>query len=352
MHAAIRGDTGLEFKDIPRPEPGPGEVLVRVRAAALNRADLGMLAGHRHGSAGGPGTVLGLEWAGEVTAVGSGVTQLQPGQRVMGSGKGAFAEYAVSDFGRVLPLPREGMSWAEAATLPVALQTMHDALITNGRLRAGETVLIQGASSGVGLMGLQIARLMGAAMVIGSSTHAGRRAQLADFGAHVAIDSSDPAWPEQVRAATGGRGVDLIVDQLAGSTTNASMAAAALCGRIVNVGRLAGMKAEFDFDLHALKRISYIGVTFRTRSLEEVREISRRIHEDQSLAAVEGGLPAVRDIFRLTGQDELYQSTLDWPEPGAAPVEIGPALLEILERADGGRKTRELADRIREFLDR
>ena len=307
MRAAIRAEVGLEFAEMAPPEPAAGEVLVRVHAAALNRADLGMLAGHKHGSAGGPGTVLGLEWAGVVASVGEGVKAFEAGQRVMGSGKGAFAEYAVSDQGRVLPLPREDMSFNEAATLPVALQTMHDALLTNGRLQAGESVLIQGASSGVGLMALQIARLKGAALVIGSSTNAARRAQLAQFGAHLAVDSRDSQWPEHVRAATGGKGVDLIIDQLAGTTLNASLDAAALRGRIVNVGRLAGMKGEFNFDLHALKRIEYIGVTFRTRTLEEVRQIVQRMQADlwPVLQAGELALP-IAASFRFDQLGEAF----------------------------------------------
>jgi NADPH2:quinone reductase len=171
------------------------------------------------------------------------------------------------------------MSYVQAATLPVALQTMHDAVVTNGRLKAGESVLIQGASSGVGLMGLQIAKAMGAKLVIGSSTNAARRARLKEFGADLAIDTKDPAWPDHVLEATGGKGVDLIVDQVSASA-NQNMKAAAVKGRIVNVGRLGGAKGEFDFDRHALKRIQYIGVTFRTRSLEEVREITRRMRAD------------------------------------------------------------------------
>jgi len=280
MKAAIRGDDGLAFVDRPRPEPGPDDVLVRVRACALNRADLGMLAGRMHGSHGGSGTVLGLEWAGEVAACGANVAHVKPGDRVMGSGAGAFAEYAVADRGRVTPLPQAAMSFEQATTLPIALQTMHDAIVTNGGLQAGESVLIQGASSGVGLMGLQIAKLMGAAVVIGTSTTAERRARLHEFGADLALDSRDADWPAQARAATGERGVDLIVDQLAGSAANQNLAAAALRGRIVNVGRLAGMRAEFDFDLHALKRIHYIGVTFRTRTVEEVRRINERMRAD------------------------------------------------------------------------
>ena len=143
---------------------------------------------------------------------------------------------------------------------------MHNAIVTAGRFKRGESLLIQGASSGVGLMGLQIGKLMGAAVVMGTSTNAARRARLNEFGCDVAIDTSDPNWPEKVKEATGGKGVDLIVDQVSAGVTNQNMEAAAILGRIVNVGRLGGMKGEFNFDLHALKRIDYIGVTFRTRT--------------------------------------------------------------------------------------
>ena len=280
MKAAVLGEKGLEIRDVPQPRPKPNEVLVRVRASGLNRADLLMAAGHRHGNLGGAGAIAGLEWSGEVVDIGSEVRGLKPGDRVMGSGSGAYAEYAVTDWGRVSPIPANNMTFAQAATLPIALQTMHDALITNGRLRAGESVLIQGASSGVGLMGLQIAKHLGARLVIGTSTNAARRAQLKDFGADLALDSRDPGWAEAAVAASDGKGVDLIVDQISGYVANSNMKAAAVLGRIVNVGRLGGMKGEFDFDLHALKRIDYIGVTFRTRSLEEVREIVRRMRAD------------------------------------------------------------------------
>ena len=291
MKAAVQaGADGVRIAEVEVPRPGPDEVRVRVRACGLNRADLSMAAGHAHGAHGGAGTLLGLEWAGEVVELGSAVTDLCVGDRVMCSGKGGFAEYAVADRGRVMRIPRTDMRFEQAATLPVALQTMHDALVTNGRLQPGESVLIQGASSGVGLMALQIARLMGAGLVLGTSTTPARRAQLQDFGADVAIDSSDPQWPEQAREATGRKGVDLIVDQLAGTQANANMQAAALCGRIVNVGRLAGTRAEFDFDLHALKRLQYIGVTFRTRNVDEVREINRRMQADLGNALAAGRL--------------------------------------------------------------
>jgi NADPH:quinone reductase-like Zn-dependent oxidoreductase len=281
MKAGVVGDKGLEIRDVPAPRPKANEILVRVRAAGLNRAELGMASGHKHGNLGGAGAIVGFEWSGEVVELGAAVPSgPKPGDRVMCSGSGSYAEYAVADWGCVGRIPADNMSFEQAATLPIALQTMHDALVTNGRLAAGESVLIQGASTGVGLIGLQIATQRGASLVIGSSTNAARRARLGEFGADLAIDSSDPAWPDVVLAATGGKGVDLIIDQISASVANANMKAAKVLGRIVNVGRLGGAAGEFDFDLHALKRIDYIGVTFRTRSLDEVREINRKMRAD------------------------------------------------------------------------
>ena len=297
MKAAVVTEGGLEVREVPQPKPKANEIVVKVRAASLNRADLGVAAGHQHGPIGGAGTVPGLEWAGEVEEVGAEVTSFRPGDRVMCSGSGGYAEYAATDHGRASPVP-DGMSFETATTLPVALQTMHNAIVTNGRLQRGESILIQGASSGVGLMALQIARRRGAGVVIGTSTNAARRARLAEFGATHAIDTSDPSWPDKAREATGGKGVDVIIDQVSASVANANMHAAAVLGRIVNVGRLGGSKGEFDYDLHALKRISYIGVTFRTRSVEEVREINRLMRDElwDAVAAGELRLPIDRSF--------------------------------------------------------
>ena len=293
MRAIIVADRNrAAVGEVDTPAPGPGEIRVRVRAAALNRADLLVLAGHQHGAVGGAGAIVGLECAGEVESLGEGVTDFVVGDRVMCSARHALAEYAVTDAGRAIKLP-QAMDFAKAATLPVALQTMHNAMVTAGRLKKGESVLVQGASSGVGLMALQIAKFMGAGVVIGTSTNAERRVRLKEFGADLALDSRDPKWAEAARAATGGKGVDLIIDQISGYVANANMQAASVLGRVVNVGRLGGMKGEFDFDLHALKRIDYIGVTFRTRSAAEVRDIVRLMRADL-MPAVESsqlGLP-------------------------------------------------------------
>jgi NADPH:quinone reductase len=289
MKAGVATEQGLALRDIPQPRPKPNEVLVKVKAAALNRADLATARGIPHGSHRGIGAAVGLEWAGEVVEAGAEAKGYSPGDRVMCSGTGGYAEYAVTDWGRVNPTP-DAMAFEQAATLPVALITLHNALVTAGRLQSGESVMIQGASSGVGLMGLQIAKLRGAGLVIGTSTNDARRARLKEFGADLAIDTSSPGWPDAVLNATAGKGVNLVVDMLSGPLVAQTMKATALLGRIVNVGRLAGAKAELDFDLHALRRIDYIGVTFRTRTLDEVREIGRRMRADLWDAVTAGKL--------------------------------------------------------------
>jgi len=279
MKAYVYGANGAEIADVAKPAPKGTQVLVRVRACGLNRADLGMTKGHAHGSAGGAGTVLGMEWAGEVAELGPGAKGVKIGDKIMGSGGAAFAEYTLTDHGRLFRTP-SNMNFEDAATLPVALSTMHNAVVTNGALQPGQSVLIQGASSGVGLMAMQIAKLKGASIVIGSSTDAMRRGRLKEFGADLAVDSSDPGWVDQVLKATGGEGVDLIVDQISGKVASQNLAATKIKGRIVNVGRLGGTHADFNFDLHAARRINYIGVTFRTRSIEEIRDIFSEVRKD------------------------------------------------------------------------
>jgi NADPH:quinone reductase len=302
MRAIVVVADGVACDDIVKPSPGPGQVLVQVKASALNRADLIVASGASHGSSGGggAGTVMGGEFSGDVVEIGDDVSNVSVGDRVMCFGTGGYAEFAVIAADRALKIPDPNISYEVAATLPVGLVTLHNALVTRGRLQSGEKVLIQGASSGVGLMGLQIAKYMGASQVFGTSTHAGRRARLGEFGADVAIDSSDPDWPQQVLSETDGQGVDLIIDMVSAGVANENMKAASLLGRIVNVGRLGGATGEFDFNLHALKRIEYIGVTFRTRTPEEVRAVFKAMREDLWPAVASGALRLPIDkLFKL-----------------------------------------------------
>jgi NADPH2:quinone reductase len=286
MKAIVAAPQGAQVAELPMPVPGPHEILVRVKAASLNRADLAGLAAK-------DGKVIGMEWAGEVVQAGSEAGPWQEGDRVMCTGAGAFAEYAVTDGGRASRIPDASLPWEEATVLPLALQAMHDALVTHGRVARGDDVLIHGASSGVGLMGLQIARLLGARRVFGTSTRADRLAQLSAFGADVAIDASQPGWHERILSATDGKGVQVIVDQVTGKDFASTFKTAAIGARVVNLGRLGGADGQFDFQLHALRRISYVGVTFRTRSAQEIRDLNARMLADlgEAIAARRLRLP-------------------------------------------------------------
>ena len=298
MKAAVYGPQGLEIRELAKPKIKPDQLLVRVGYAGLNRRELTRMKGDE-------GTVPGLEFAGEVAEAGAEAKGFKAGDPVMAMGGASYAEYAVADPGQTMPLPR-GVSLEQAATLPVALMTMHDAVVTNGGLKNGESVLVQGASSGVGLMALQIAKVKGAALVAGSSRRFKER--LREFGADIAVSTEEADWVQTLTKATGGKGVDLVIDQVSGKIFNQTQQATAIGGRIVNVGRLGGMVAEFDFNLHALRRLRYVGVTFRTRSPEEIREIARKARTDlwPALEAGKLRLPVDR-VFPLDHADAAQQ---------------------------------------------
>ena len=270
----------LEVQEVARPAPGESEVLVRVRSAGANRADLAMNVGHFRGAGAAlAAPVAGLEFAGEVAELGAKVIGVKQGDRVMAMGQGAFAEYARIDHRLLIPVPKT-FSWEEAATAPVALMTMHDAVVTNGRLAAGEAVLVQGVTSGVGIAAFQIAKARGVRLVIGTSTSDAKLATLKGWGLDLGLNSKTDDVVKRVTEATEGHGADLVIDMIGGPVINQNMQAAAVKGRIVDVGRMGGLKGEIDLDLHSLKRISFIGVTFRTRSIDEIQTIIRLMVDD------------------------------------------------------------------------
>lgn len=282
MKAILATQQGAIVQEVPVPTPAAGQILVKVRATGLNRADL-------HTLALGQNNIIGMEWAGTVEAVGPGVQMYKAGDAVMCSGKHAFAEYAVADCGRTIPMP-ENLSFREGAAMMMALQTAHNAVATHGRLQKDDVVVIQGASSGVGLMTAQIAQYLGAGLVIGTSRDAQRRAAMLNYGIDLALDSSDAAWVDAVMARTQGQGVNVIIDYVSGPGFNDLMLVAATQARIVNVGRLGGAQGPFDFETHALKRLCYTGVTFRTRSAEEITELTAAMHRDLGDALSRGAL--------------------------------------------------------------
>lgn len=306
MVGAVKRGGAIALDRLPIPQPGPQDILVEVRANSLNRADLYLAEGRDHGSHGGDGTVLGLEWAGDVVAVGEAVQGFRVGDKAMCTGIGGFADYAVADWRRCLPFPGSSMDHETAACLLIAMRTAHVAIAALGQLRRGQALLVLGASSGVGLMCLQVAKELGAGFVAGTSTKASRRSRLADFGADAAFDSSQPGWVEEVLRLTGGKGADLLIDFLAGPHVNDAMRATAIGGRIVNVGRMAGEAGYLDFDLHSLRRIQYLGQTFRTRSADEIAGIHAALQKDLWPALAAGRLRLPVDA--RFGLDELEQA--------------------------------------------
>lgn len=254
----------IEIQDIPTPQPKAGQVLVRVRASGLNRGEITQA---RDRVSGDPITV-GVEFAGEVAAVGAGVQGFKEGDRVIGHGKECQAQYTLADPLALMPMPA-GLGWIEAASFLNAFVTAHDAVITNGQLKKGESILINAASGGVGWAALQIAHLWGAKPVIATSRSAAKLDKVREYGVDVGIDTSKESLLDGVMRATDKRGVDLIIDMVGGPVFEDNVKALAVCGRLVNIARLGGQTAQIDLSQLWLKRLKLIGVTFRTRSEAE-----------------------------------------------------------------------------------
>jgi NADPH:quinone reductase-like Zn-dependent oxidoreductase len=254
----------LQIVDVPTPVPADGEVLVRVRASGLNRGEINMV---RRARSGAP-IPAGVEFAGEVAALGAGVQDWQPGDRVVGHGTGGQAEYVIANPLALMRIPN-ALPWTNAAAFPNVFITAHDALVTNGQLKPGETVLVNAASSGIGLAAIQIASALGAGMVIATSRSAAKVQKLKQLGVEHAIDISKQDQVEAVKALTGDRGVDVIIDSVGGTVFEANLNSLAVQGRLINIGRLGSSTATMNLELLWLKRLKLIGVTFRTRTEAE-----------------------------------------------------------------------------------
>ncbi|MFX1676504.1 zinc-binding dehydrogenase [Paraburkholderia sp. A2WS-5] len=273
----------VEVLDIPVPQVGAGQVLVRVRATGLNRGEIKQAGELRSGSA----ITAGVEFAGEVEQVGEGVTLWRKGDRVMGHGRNCQAEYVIADPRALMRVP-DNLSWIDAAAFPNVFITAHDAVVTNGQLREGESILVNGASGGVAMAAIQIASVLGAKPVIATSRSAAKLDKLSQFGVDVGIDSSRESQVEAVMAATAGRGVDVVIDTLGGPVFEANMDSLAVKGRLVQIARVGSPTAQIDLAKLWLKRLKLIGVTFRTRTEAERLECIQACARDL-LPALEAG---------------------------------------------------------------
>jgi len=212
---------------------------------------------------------------------------------------GGYAEYTTIDQRLAVRVP-ERLSWEEAAAVPVAYMTEHDALITNARLQAGESVLVHAASSSVGVAAIQVAKLWGAKPVMGTSGVTEKLAALAAQGLDQGINYRTENFADAVLTATHGAGVDVVIDHVGGPHFHDNMRCMALRGRLVSVGRLGGKMGELDLDFLALRRLHLIGVTFRTRTLEERIAVTQRFAADLLPALADGRLrPLINRVFPL-----------------------------------------------------
>lgn len=293
----------LAWQDLPDLVPGPGELLVRTRAVGLNRADLMLNAGHYARIATRPPQpIAGLEAAGEVIGMGAAVTGWKHGDRVMGMPSGAYAEQVLLHHRLAAPVPAS-LSWSAAAALPVALFTAHDAIVTNGRHRAGESVFVQAAASGVGLAAVQIARMRGAPVIAGTAS-AAKLERLRALGLTHGIDYAQGGTAEAVLAATSGRGADVIVDMIGAKAIDEHLALAALGARWVQVGRMGGNAGAVNLNEVSRKRIALIGVTFRTRDVDEFATVVEAAWRDFGVAVAAGRfIMPVEAVYPLAEAD-------------------------------------------------
>ena len=285
------GQTTLEQRDAPMPEPAAGQILVRMHAAGLNRGEF--IAGHGLTKP-GAAKPAGGEGAGEVVKLGAGVTAFEPRTRIMGRCPGAFAEYALMDAREAVAVPQR-LSWEEAAAIPLTFMVVHDMLIAQGKLAAGDWLLVTGVSSGVGVAALQTAKAMGA-KVIGTSGSAEKLERLKALGLDLGIHTRAGDFCDAVMQATGGKGANLIVNNVGGSVFAECIRALAFQGRLATVGYLDGvLKAEIDIEALHARRLILFGVSNKLRSAEQRAESARGFIADILPAIADGRIRPLID---------------------------------------------------------
>jgi putative PIG3 family NAD(P)H quinone oxidoreductase len=317
MRAAVitrpGGSEVLEIHDVPRPLPRDGEVLVRVRASALNRADLLQRQGRYPAPPGAPANIPGLEIAGEVEDVGPIAERWRPGDRVFGIfGGGGNAEFAVTREDELARIP-DALSWEDAAAVPEAFMTAHDALVTQGGMRAGEHVLVHAVGSGVGIAATQLIHALGA-VALGTARTGDKIERAKAFGlGHGAVVSGDPQqFVAEVMRWTGGTGADVVLDLVGGPYLAASVECSAPKGRIILVGLLAGRAATVNLGTVLTRRILIRGTVLRSRSAAEKAAVTAAFKRDVLPLLDRGTLRAVVDrvlpLEEIQGAHALLES--------------------------------------------
>ncbi|MGO4871739.1 MAG: NAD(P)H-quinone oxidoreductase [Roseiarcus sp.] len=300
------GPEVLELQTRPRPIPGAGEILIKVAAAGVNRPDVLQRQG-RYQPPPGASDVLGLEVAGEVAALGRGasrhalgapVTALVPG--------GGYAEYCVAHESNALPIPA-GLSLVEAAAIPETFFTVWTNVFERGALKAGETLLVHGGSSGIGTTAIQLAKAFGARVVTTAGSE-GKVKECLALGADRAVNYRMEDFVAATRAATDGKGADVVLDMVGGDYVARNYAAAAVDGRIVQIAFLRGQKVEIDLHVVMAKRLTHTGSTLRPRSAAEKAMIADALHARVWPLLEQGRCkPIVDSLFPLAEAAEAHR---------------------------------------------
>jgi len=302
MRAVIADGGGgpevLKLVERPVPQPGQGEILVRVHAGGINRPDVFQRLGN-YPPPPGASDILGLEIAGEVVACGEGATDFAPGDRVMALvASGGYAEYAVVAQDNAIPVP-QGLSMVEAGAIPETYFTVWTNMFDRGGLQPGETVLIHGGSSGIGTTAIQLAKAFGATVFVTAGSQE-KCAACLKLGADRAINYRDEDFVAVAKEATDGKGVPLIIDMVGGDYIGRNYDAAAIEGRIVQIAFLKGGMAEVDFRRLMVKRLHHTGSTLRPRSVAQKAEIAHSLREKVVPLLAEGRCkPIIDSTFKL-----------------------------------------------------
>lgn len=302
MKAVLAGSGVAALHDMERPVPGYGQVLIRVAAAGVNRADLLQKQG-KYPVPSGASEVPGLEVAGTVVAVGKGVDAFTEGDSVMALLEGGgYAEYAAAEAGQCLPVP-SGLTMVEAASLPEAMFTVWLSLMEKGAVRAGERVLVHGGGSGIGVMAIQMLKAFGAWVAVTAGNDE-KCARCRTLGADLAVQYRE----EDFAAALQPEGVDVILDMVGGDYTPRHLSILKRDGRLIVIAFQRGAKAEMNLGQVLMKRLSIVGTTLRSRIPEEKARLARAIR-GEVLPLIENGRirPVVDSVFPLNEVEMAHQ---------------------------------------------
>lgn len=290
------GPEVLELVNRPCPNPGVGEMLVRVRAAGINRPDVMQRQGN-YPPPPGASDVLGLELAGTVEAVGPDVRDFKQGDRVMALvHSGAYADWAIVQEGATLPIP-DSLDFTEAAAFPETFFTVWSNVFERARLAAGETILIHGGTSGIGTTAISLAKALGSQVITTAGSDEKCQACL-DLGADAAINYRTQDFVSESRLLTDGRGPDVILDMVGGNYIARNLEAVAVDGRIAQIAFLGGSKAEVDFTPLLMKRVTLTGSTLRARPIEMKAQLAKALRE-KVLPLIQAGKvkPLIDSVF-------------------------------------------------------